>query len=92
VKTKKEIEQELAAKEAAKAEADAAHQAEMVAKLTRNAADLQHKTFEPMRWIVPDILPEGLSMLAGRPKIGKSWAALDIATAVASGGSCLGKD
>jgi AAA domain len=92
VKTKKEIEQELAAKEAAKAEADALHQAQMVAKLTRNAADLQHKVFEPMRWIVPDILPEGLSMLAGRPKIGKSWAALDIAISVSIGGHCLGKE
>jgi hypothetical protein len=75
-----------------KAEAEALRQEEMLATLTRNAADLQHKTFELMRWIVKDILPEGLSMLAGKPKIGKSWAALDLAIAVATGGTCLGKE
>jgi hypothetical protein len=30
-------------------------------------------------------------MLAGRPKIGKSWQALDIAVGVADGGICLGE-
>lgn len=44
----------------------------------------------PMRWAVPDLLPEGLTLLAGRPKIGKSWLALDIGLAVAAGGLALG--
>jgi RecA-family ATPase len=39
---------------------------------------------------VPGILPEGVNILAGRPKMGKSWAALNIAVAVASGGRALG--
>jgi hypothetical protein len=73
------------------AEVASIRQDQLLDGLTRNAADLQAKIFDPMRWIVPDILPEGLSMLAGKPKIGKSWAALDISIAVASGGSCLGK-
>ena len=42
--------------------------------------------FPPLKFIVPDILCEGLSILAGRPKIGKSWISLDIAVAVATGG------
>lgn len=42
--------------------------------------------FAPIRWAVPGILPEGFSILAGRPKLGKSWLALQIAQAVATGG------
>jgi hypothetical protein len=55
------------------------------------AASLQREEFPPLRYVVPGLLPEGLGMLAGRPKIGKSWMALDIALAVATeGGTCLG--
>ena len=55
------------------------------------AADLQRKTFAPIQYIVPGLIPEGLSMLVGRPKIGKSWLALDVATAIPTpGGTCLG--
>lgn len=42
-------------------------------------------------WAVPNLLPVGLTILAGRPKIGKSWLALQIALAVASGGMALGE-
>jgi AAA domain len=48
-------------------------------------------TFDPLRWVVPQYLPEGLTVLAGKPKIGKSFLALDVAAAVASGGTCLGQ-
>jgi hypothetical protein len=60
--------------------------------LLKNAADLRTKTFEPLRMIIPNYLPEGLSVLGGRPKIGKSWFALDAAAAVAAGGICLGEE
>ncbi len=56
-----------------------------------SAAELQGRVFPPIKWIVPGILPEGLTLLAGKPKLGKSWLALDIAVAVASGGSVLGR-
>jgi hypothetical protein len=42
------------------------------------------------RWAVDGILPEGMSVLAGKPKLGKSWLALNVALAVASGGVALG--
>lgn len=42
-------------------------------------------------WAIPELLPAGLTILAGRPKIGKSWLALQIALAVASGGIALGR-
>jgi AAA domain/IclR helix-turn-helix domain len=41
--------------------------------------------------LIPGILPVGLSLLAGRPKIGKSWLALDMSRAIASGSTCLGR-
>jgi RecA-family ATPase len=39
---------------------------------------------------VPDLIPEGLTILAGKPKLGKSWLSLDIALATARSGVCLG--
>lgn len=52
--------------------------------------ELFSATFPPLRWAVDGLLPEGLSLLVGAPKVGKSWAALDIALAVATGGTALG--
>ncbi len=44
----------------------------------------------PPRWAIPEILPEGLTLLAGKPKLGKSWLALSAALSIASGGVALG--
>jgi hypothetical protein len=54
------------------------------------AAELMGLTFAPTRWVVPDVLPEGLSLLVGKPKKGKSWMALGMCEAVASGGVAFG--
>jgi len=42
------------------------------------------------RWAVPGILSEGLTLLAGAPKQGKSWLALNLAITIAAGGVALG--
>jgi hypothetical protein len=42
-------------------------------------------------WLVQDVLTYGAHLLVGRPKGGKSWITLDMAYAVANGGSFLGK-
>ena len=55
-----------------------------------SAADLLTREFRPPKWAVPDLVPEGLSILAGKPKTGKSWLALDFALAVAAGSHALG--
>jgi RecA-family ATPase len=47
-------------------------------------------TYPPLRWSVPGYLPEGLTLLAGRQKLGKTWLALDFAIAVAVGGFAMG--
>jgi hypothetical protein len=57
-----------------------------------SAAQLHEQTFPEISYVVPGLISEGLSILAGRPKIGKSWLALDMAFAVASASPsyCLG--
>lgn len=55
------------------------------------AADLLSRKLEPIQWIVPGLLPEGLMLLAARPKVGKSWLALQLAIAVATGGEFFGR-
>jgi hypothetical protein len=52
--------------------------------------ELLARQLPPIRWAIPDILPEGLTLLAGKPKLGKSWLALSVALAVAAGGVALG--
>ena len=58
--------------------------------IVQTAAQLRSKTFAPLKYIVPDLIVEGLVILAGKPKVRKSWLALDIGLAVASGRYCLG--
>lgn len=47
--------------------------------------------YPKIRWIVPGIIPEGLTLISGPPKIGKSWLALNLCFAVAAGGVALGQ-
>jgi hypothetical protein len=55
------------------------------------ARDLCAMTFPPLKYIVPDLIPEGLTILAGRPKIGKSWLLLQLCSSVANGTATLGE-
>lgn len=55
------------------------------------AADLMAADFPEPRWAVPGLVAEGLNLLVGSPKLGKSWLCLGLAVAVASGGRALGK-
>lgn len=55
------------------------------------AKDLMQRILPPIKWAVPDFLPEGLTILAGRPKSGKSWLALQLALGVSSGAGALGR-
>jgi len=46
---------------------------------------LMAQEFEPLGFAVDKILPHGLFILAGSPKVGKSWLSLDLCQAVATG-------
>ncbi len=58
----------------------------MTASLPAVAAShlLQQPLAEPV-WVVEGLLPTGLHILAGAPKVGKSWLALDLAVHVSRG-------
>src|SRR3954449_209590 len=49
------------------------------------AADLPEPSF-----VAPGLLQKGLTILAGRPKLGKSWLMLDVALAATTGRQALG--
>jgi hypothetical protein len=55
------------------------------------APELQTTTFPPVSWIVEGLLPEGITLFAGKPKLGKSWLALQIGYGIASGSEVLGR-
>jgi hypothetical protein len=56
---------------------------------TFTAAELRRQEFEPIRYVVPGYIAEGCTLLAGRPKLGKSWLVLAMVNPVPTGGTCL---
>jgi hypothetical protein len=56
-----------------------------------SARELQGAVFEPVRFILEPYIPaSGLTVLAAKPKFGKSWFMLQAAIAVALGAAALG--
>ncbi|MBA4861736.1 AAA family ATPase [Streptomyces sp. PSKA54] len=53
------------------------------------AAELMATEFPEPKWAVPGILSEGVNLLAGPPKVGKSWLSLGLGLAVAAGGKAF---
>jgi hypothetical protein len=51
---------------------------------------LMAQNFPPLEYVVPGLIPEGLTLLAAAPKIGKSWMVLGLGIACASGGYAFG--
>ena len=52
---------------------------------TIDADTLQSTAYEPVSFVADDLLPQGLHLLAGAPKIGKSWLALWLCLCAAQG-------
>lgn len=55
------------------------------------SSQILETTFPELRWIVPGIVCEGLSIFAARPKTGKTWMMFDVALAVSGGSRVLGR-
>ena len=53
------------------------------------ARELMESDIPEVKWVVPDLIPSGLTVLAGDAKIGKSFFAWNIALSVALGGMAL---
>ncbi len=54
-----------------------------------SAQDISNSNSSSLQWIVNGLLPEGVAILSGKPKSGKSMLALDIALAVSKGTKAL---
>jgi RecA-family ATPase len=54
-------------------------------------AELLDAEFPEPKWAIPDLIPEGLTIIGGRPKVGKSWLLLQAAIAVGTGGMFFNK-
>lgn len=54
-----------------------------------DGADLIAKDLAPLQWAVQDLIPEGTTIIAAPPKIGKSWLVYQIAVEIALGGTVL---
>lgn len=50
---------------------------------------LEAQTFPDVEYVVPNLIPEGFTLLVGAPKAGKSWLALAMGVSVAAGGRVL---
>jgi len=56
-----------------------------------NAVELLGRDIPDVRQIIQDLLPEGAAVLAGKPKLGKSFMALSFGIAIAQGGLVMGE-
>jgi hypothetical protein len=59
-------------------------------RTTWNAAELMAVSFPEPTWAVPGIIAEGVNLLAGPPKVGKSWMSLGLGLSIAAGTPALG--
>jgi len=57
-----------------------------------NAADLTDTEFTPLVEVVSGLIVEGLTLFCGSSKVGKSWAMLQLAAAVAAGEPVWGRN
>lgn len=62
----------------------------LVGRFVRTGDWLDHQTFPTMSWAVPGLIPEGMGLLVGGPKAGKSWLAYGLSLAIAQGDDALG--
>ncbi|WP_189136023.1 ATP-binding protein, partial [Wenjunlia tyrosinilytica] len=53
------------------------------------ADELMAMDFPEPRWAVPGIISEGVNLLCGPPKVGKSWLSLGLGLSVAVGGTAF---
>ncbi|MDL5350557.1 AAA family ATPase [Microbacterium sp. zg-YB36] len=51
---------------------------------------LMRQEFPPVKYVVPGVIPEGMTLLVAAPKIGKSWMVLGSAIALSEGSDALG--
>ena len=59
--------------------------------ITRSCEEIMTTVYKPIEFVIDGLLTQGLYILAGTPKVGKSWLALDMCLSIAKGESVLGQ-
>ena len=59
---------------------------------TIDGESLMSLPLTPLNFVVDTLLSQGLHILAGSPKVGKSWLALDMCLSRAKGEKVLGQE
>ena len=57
--------------------------------ITRSCEEIMTTVYKPIEFVIDGLLAQGLYILAGAPKVGKSWLALDMCLSRAKGESVL---
>ena len=59
---------------------------------TKSCEEIMTTVYKPLEFVVGGLLAQGLYILAGAPKVGKSWLVLDMCLSIAKGESVLGRE
>lgn len=49
---------------------------------TRSCEEIMTTVYKPIEFVVEGLIAQGLYILAGAPKVGKSWLALDMCLSI----------
>jgi hypothetical protein len=58
---------------------------------TRSCEEIMTTVYKPIEFVIDGLLAQGLYILAGAPKVGKSWLVLDMCLSISKGESVLGQ-
>ena len=58
---------------------------------TKTCEEIMTTVYKPIEFAVDGLIAQGLYILAGAPKVGKSWLALDLCLSIAKGEKVLGR-
>lgn len=53
--------------------------------ITRSCEEIMTTVYKPIEFVIDGLIAQGLYILAGAPKVGKSWLALDMCLSIAKG-------
>ena len=58
---------------------------------SKSCEEIMTTVYKPIEFVIENLLAQGLYILAGAPKVGKSWLALDMCLSIAKGEKVLGQ-
>lgn len=59
---------------------------------SKSCEEIMTTVYKPIKYVVDGLIAQGLYILAGAPKVGKSWLALDMCLSIAKGEKVLGQE